>query len=306
MTHAQPQPASPSPHEVSVETASFLSDAHVAAGAVYFKGQPAGQKQLPAGWQRGELPSGAPGLAAAMQKADCELLRAPSGRLLVAFRGTAQASDWAANAANGVGLYSAKYAAAAEIGRAFRDADPPVAFTGHSLGGGLAKLAGEAASKDSDSKTVVAFNGAPVSPQTYRLHDLPARDHRRTTIHVVNEHDILNRAIKGGKISAIGGSALTGREHEPNSMIVLAKGSGSAVGASGHGIRNFVPMGDASNAEHFTSPLFRGDGAGVEASAYDRYAPRMPEAGRTAAILEAARPHAGVEVERAHQIGHGR
>jgi hypothetical protein len=275
---------------VSGQTESLLSETHHAAGIVYFRGQDAGKKELPPGWTREALPDkNRLGLADEFRKADAEFLRSPKGQLIVSFRGTAEKADWKANLGNIFGVKNEKYEAAAKIGEAFKNV-PGVVFTGHSLGGGLAKLAGEVASTGPglEPKTVVGFNAAPVTPATYRKYGVATNDHLRTTIHVVNENDILNRTLKGGKLGAVNAKGLFDRERPDNSMIVVAKGEGSIKGATGHGIKNFVTRGDSSNIAHFTAPLNDGIGS-VSHTDYERFRPNLPERGRSGIILGAAR-----------------
>jgi hypothetical protein len=266
----------------------FLAEAHTASSAVYFKGQDT-TKDLPVGWKRVPTPEQDPKKAAQLDKdmktADCEYLQSPSGQRFVAFRGTemtkgasAAMTDWKNNAQQALGMKSEKYLAAARIGEAFKN-EPEVAFTGHSLGGGLAKLAAEKASTPSpgekgvDPKVCVGFNAAPVNPKTYEREGLAPKDHQRIGIHVVNENDALNRFVKGGKTTAIGGEAIGEREREGNSMIVLAKGAGSVAGASGHGNKNIVqPGGERGDRVQF-HPLQDGQGKSVEASEYDKFVP---------------------------------
>lgn len=279
----------------------FLAEAHTASSAVYFKGQ-TDTKDLPQGWKRLPLP-GTPQQQAELQKhmekADCEYLQSPSGQRFVAFRGTEMQKgmgealkDWKNNAQQGIGLPSEKYKAAAKIGEAFKH-DSEVAFTGHSLGGGLAKLAAEKASTPSrgetgvDSKVCVGFNAAPVNPITYKREGLATKEHLRTTIHVVNENDVLNRVVKGGKTTARGGEAIGEREREGNSMIVLAKGAGKVLGASGHGNKNLVePGAERGNRVQFY-PLQNGKGQSVEASNFDKYVPSKLVAERAQKAMDA-------------------
>jgi hypothetical protein len=266
----------------------FLAEAHTASSAVYFKGQD-NTKDLPVGWKRVPLPGDDPKKVAQLDKdmktADCEYLQSPSGQRFVAFRGTEMTKgrsealrDWKNNAEQALGMKSEKYLAAARIGEAFKQ-DNEVAFTGHSLGGGLAKLAAVKASTPQkneqgvDSKVCVAFNAAPVNPRTYAREGLAEKEHLRTTIHVVNENDALNRAVKGGKTTAFGGEALGERERDGNSMIVLAKGAGSVLGASGHGNKNLVQPGGERGDQIQFHPLQNGKGQSVEASEYDKFVP---------------------------------
>ncbi len=76
----------------------------------------------------------------------------------IAFRGSGgRAGDWVSNGLQGVGLPSNHYARALEIGRAISrtDASIPVEFVGHSLGGGLASHAANAAGREATT-----FNAA--------------------------------------------------------------------------------------------------------------------------------------------------
>ncbi|KAB7648270.1 PAAR domain-containing protein [Polymorphobacter fuscus] len=80
----------------------------------------------------------------------------------VAFRGTAESADWIANAQQGVGMKSDHYDRAINIGRLVSEAsDGPVAFTGHSLGGGLASAAAAAT-----GRPATTFNAAGLSART--------------------------------------------------------------------------------------------------------------------------------------------
>jgi len=266
----------------------FLAEAHTASSLVYFKGQPLkGNKELPDGWKRCELPGKTPeereALRKDMEKADCEFLESPSGQKFVSFRGTEMTKgtkealkDWKNNIQQGIGLETEKYKAAARIGEAFKGMDD-VAFTGHSLGGGLAKLAAEKAStpgqdgQEVNSKVCVAFNAAPVNPLTYRREGLATKDHLRTTIHVVNENDVLNRTLKGGKTTFLGGEMIGERDKPENSMIVLARGAGSVAGASGHGNKNLVWEGTGGKVEFYN--LENAQGKTVFQQDFDRFVP---------------------------------
>jgi hypothetical protein len=266
----------------------FLAEAHTASSAVYFKGQ-TDSRNLPNGWSRVPTPENDPKKAAQLEKdmktADCEYLQSPSGQRFVAFRGTemqkggAEAlKDWKNNAQQALGMQSEKYLAAARIGEAFKK-EAEVAFTGHSLGGGLAKLAAEKASTPGpneqgvEPKVCVGFNAAPVNPRTYAREGLAEKEHLRIGIHVVNENDALNRFVKGGKTTTIGGEAIGDRERENNSMIVLAKGAGSVAGASGHGNKNLVEPGVERGDRVQFYPLQNGKGQSVEAAEYDKFVP---------------------------------
>jgi hypothetical protein len=266
----------------------FLAEAHTASSAVYFKGQDT-TKDLPVGWKRVPLPEQDPKKAAQLEKdmktADCEYLQSPSGQRFVAFRGTEMTKgakealgDWKNNAQQALGMKSEKYLAAARIGEAFKN-EPEVAFTGHSLGGGLAKLAAEKASTPGpgeqgvDPKVCVGFNAAPVNPKTYEREGLAPKEHLRIGIHVVNENDALNRMVKGGKTTAFGGEQIGDREREGNSMIVLAKGAGTVLGASGHGNKNIIQPGSERGDRVQFHPLQNGQGQSVEASEYDKFVP---------------------------------
>lgn len=282
----QTRPRSNAISNKHVSGEQFLAEAHTASSAVYFKGQDT-TRDLPVGWKRLPIP-GDPKQAADLEKdmvkADCEYIASPSGQRFVAFRGTEMgrgaavaAGDWKNNAQQALGMASEKYRAAARIGEAFKN-DPEVSFTGHSLGGGLAKLAAEKASTPGpgeqgvDPKVCVAFNAAPVGPRTYAREGLAEKEHLRIGIHVVNENDLLNR-IKGGKTTTIGGEAIGDREREGNSMIVLAKGAGSVIGQTGHANKNLIEPGSERGDRVQFKPLQNGQGQSVDASEYDKFVP---------------------------------
>jgi hypothetical protein len=312
----------------------FLAEAHTASSATYFKGQGDG-KDLPVGWKRVPLPGDDPRKVADLEKnmvkADAEYVQSPSGQRFVAFRGTdmgkggAEAlKDWKNNIQQGVGLPTEKYLAAAKIGEAFKN-EPEVAFTGHSLGGGLAKLAAEKASTPGpgetgvDSKVCVGFNAAPVNPLTYKREGLATQEHLRTTIHVVNENDVLNRMLKGGKTTALGGEMIADRDKPDNSMIVLAKGAGSVMGASGHGNKNLVQPGAERGDRVQFYPLQNADGQSVSAAEFDRFVPsklieNRERAAQALETIDRAQPqareapqignHRGGQANDAPQVGH--
>lgn len=74
----------------------------------------------------------------------------------IAFRGSGgRLGDWASNGLQGIGLPSNHYARALEIGRAISRSDAQVDFVGHSLGGGLASHAANAAGREATT-----FNAA--------------------------------------------------------------------------------------------------------------------------------------------------
>jgi hypothetical protein len=81
---------------------------------------------------------------------------------VVSFRGTTDASDWKANAQQGLGLPSDQYAHALLIAKAVaRNPDADVTITGHSLGGGLASAAGLASGREATT-----FNASGLSAAT--------------------------------------------------------------------------------------------------------------------------------------------
>lgn len=80
---------------------------------------------------------------------------------VVAFRGTQSGADWAQNAQQGVGLNSAYYEQAINIGRKVALSGADVQFTGHSLGGGLASAASVASGLPG-----VTFNAAGLHQST--------------------------------------------------------------------------------------------------------------------------------------------
>ena len=239
-------------------TRALVQTAYTAAEAAYFRGQDKaavarGEGTIPDGFTEIKH-DGA--LGDQMKKADCIHLKAPDGSELVSFRGTASLSDWGDNvkqvAGSAVGLTvkrmfnkspksirSEKYDAAAKIGDAFRDSN--VTFTGHSLGGGLAKLAGEVASTPKNgvpatSKQVVSFNGAPVSPDTYKYYGCAGKDHLRTTAHIINRYDLLNRALKGGKSELTTGEIIKERA-SGNTSLIFVEGGGEKMSIAGHGLK---------------------------------------------------------------------
>jgi hypothetical protein len=85
-----------------------------------------------------------------------------SAQFVVAFRGSASASDWQANFRQGVGLSSDHYQRALNIGmRLAMRPDENVMITGHSLGGGLASATALASGRDA-----ATFNAAGLSDAT--------------------------------------------------------------------------------------------------------------------------------------------
>jgi len=85
------------------------------------------------------------------------------GHVVVAFRGTQNWQDWAANISQGLGNYTPRYAEAAAIGREAQSLyGNSVEFTGHSLGGGQAAAAALATGSHADT-----FNAAGLNPMSY-------------------------------------------------------------------------------------------------------------------------------------------
>lgn len=203
----------------------YAEDAFHAADAAY--------GQLPAGWRERADTFGAQEL----KNANAHHFESPDGTQFLAFRGTkvTSMSDLWNDVKQPFGGAS-KYAAAAELGRQVRDQNLDVAFAGHSLGGGLAKVAAEAASTpktpgvESRSYIAVSFNGSPVGPATYLSQGLTAQDHLRTTYHVLTSSDILNHWVKGGKLRDAGIIA----ERETAGSRVLVLQTSESVGLAGH------------------------------------------------------------------------
>ena len=278
-----------------------MLEAYAASGAAYNKGLPAG---VPPGWTDA-TPKGDAPMAAEFKTADAVLLESPTGRQFISFRGTSDLADWKANVGSSYGV-SVKYDAAAAIGEHYRN-DPDIAYTGHSLGGGLAKLAAADASLGASQgsgvtpKTAIVFNAAPVSPAEYYKHGMGMTlgNEDRVTINVVNKNDVLNRTVAGGDLTAYGGAPIKSREHgvepgkmpgdEPGvSMIVLAQGSGSVVGRSGHGLGSFVPQTELNGRPEIFAPLSASDGRPLQPQDLDSFY-RLPTSdGRSAQILRDA------------------
>ncbi len=184
--HGSRSGAQPSP--------GYLENAFTASDAMYFRDKTAPPRTFPPGWT--EVPH--PGeLGAALLKADAAHLISPDGHEFVAFRGTVDRQDWRNNRDQAIYGEAEKYNAAAKIGEAFRD-DPHITFTGHSLGGGLAKLAAEKASTPApgsservEPKTAVTFNSAWVTSQTYEKNGCEPHHQKSRAIQVENGKDIL-------------------------------------------------------------------------------------------------------------------
>ncbi len=86
---------------------------------------------------------------------------------VLSFRGTTDASDWKANAQQGLGLPSDQYARALMVAKAVaRHPEADVTITGHSLGGGLASAAALASGREATT-----FNASGLSDTTIRQAD---------------------------------------------------------------------------------------------------------------------------------------
>ena len=86
---------------------------------------------------------------------------------VVSFRGTTDASDWKANAQQGLGLPSDQYARALMVAKAVaRHPEADVTITGHSLGGGLASAAALASGREATT-----FNASGLSDATIHQAD---------------------------------------------------------------------------------------------------------------------------------------
>jgi hypothetical protein len=86
-----------------------------------------------------------------------------TARVVIAFRGSSEAGDWAANARQAVGANSFHYARALDIGRMVAASGASnVVFTGHSLGGGLASAAALAAGRPAASFNAAGLHDATI------------------------------------------------------------------------------------------------------------------------------------------------
>ena len=255
-----------------------------AAEATYFRGQQPNERKIPAGFTEikhaGEL-------GEQFKRADALHLKADNGMEIVAFRGTipSDRNDWKNNFQQVAGsalarplqamtgkspkaMRASKYDAAAKIGEAMRGSD--VVFAGHSLGGGLAKLAGEVASTPKDGNfqkpaQVFSFNGAPVSPSTYTYYGCAAKNHLRDTTHVMNVNDPLNRYLKGGKIRAADGAIIESRAGG-KSIVIQAMGGGNGPGIAGHGLKSFDMSATPGKPLQVTAALKDAAGNAMQAS----------------------------------------
>ena len=105
-------------------------------------------------------------LKADLATAGAKMFEGRDGRQVVSFAGTQTAADVMTDIRQGTGWSSEKYAAAIRVGRALKGTTTD--FTGHSLGGGLAQIAGAVASEGAAPKTVVTFNPAGLHAETYK------------------------------------------------------------------------------------------------------------------------------------------
>ncbi len=110
---------------------------------------------------------------------------AGSGDYTIAFRGSGptRAGDWVSNGLQGLGLPSNHYARALEIGKSIARVDPSinVDFVGHSLGGGLASHAANAAGREATT-----FNAAGLHFISRLQGQAVARDAGITPGHATN------------------------------------------------------------------------------------------------------------------------
>lgn len=100
---------------------------------------------------------------------------------VVAFKGSTSGQDWTNNFQQGVGLNSDYYTRAVTLGNLVNQTtDGQVVFTGHSLGGGLASAAADAA-----QQPATTFNAAGLSASTIK--GLPPNPSTIDAYHVAGE-----------------------------------------------------------------------------------------------------------------------
>lgn len=132
------------------------------------------------------------GLAAAVFKSDID------GSTVLAFRGTegadvlksaAARKDWGANIRQGLGFKSEQHELANELGTKLAASGPgPFEVTGHSLGGGLAVLAGAA----SGARTTT-FNPAGIHESTFKRYGIDPAAAADNTDRYVVKGEVLNK-----------------------------------------------------------------------------------------------------------------
>jgi hypothetical protein len=223
------------------------------------------------GWARVPYPADSE-KGKALSKAEAFEVVAPDGQRFVTFTGTNRKGDVLSDAGNFVGIKTGKYLAAATVGELYRGEN--VVMTGHSLGGGLAKTAAAVASHSQSEQekpapcVAVGFNAAPIGTRVLAEHGVDAKHLESETIAVVNRNDAINRYTWGGKLYAgRGGAAITERGN-PDEVLVIADGKGSAWGFSGHSIADLA---DPKDPTKLTERLSIGENP-VQKATFDRFA----------------------------------
>jgi len=100
--------------------------------------------------------------------------------IVIAFRGTANATDVATDLNQREGRHTLAYQYASDLGRALQARGHDVTYTGHSLGGGLATLAALIGERQA-----VGFNSASLTESTAARHGLDLVDANRYVTHLL-------------------------------------------------------------------------------------------------------------------------
>lgn len=163
----------------AIENAKLAADAYNDSGA-------------PPGYTRIREWNDATGLNAVAYRSNLD------GHVVVAYRGSESAVDWASNVSQGLGSYTPQYASAVNVGREAQALYGNVEFTGHSLGGGQAAAAAMATGSHADT-----FNAAGLNPASYLEYGINPFNARNVESWQV-DGEILSAAQKYTPLHAVG------------------------------------------------------------------------------------------------------
>jgi predicted alpha/beta hydrolase family esterase len=245
---------------------------------------------MPAGWSQVNNPPDTP-RGAALAKAEAVELVGPNKQHYVAFAGSREPgtsaparNDWETNLKNGMGEKTEKYEAAAKLGDLYKNEN--VVFTGHSLGGGLARTAAEVQSYGKTQGLAVTFDSAPIAPNAV-LNDYGKTNPNKlhcNSIAVVSNTDTLNAVLTTDAVGDNTPEVVRGGGFAKNEHVLHALGSGSPSDGTGHGI---AAMDDPNNHSHLTKGLTDKDRHLVNKGDFDRFSDAHTQMHDSNAVVQA-------------------